>query len=186
MTLLTRELGRFAEGFALIGGLAVSVRTEPRFTRDVDLAVACTDAEAEGLVFALQTEGYRLLHVFEHDTGRMATVRLVPPRGDDNGVLVDLLFGSSGIEAEIVAAAEHLEVLPGVVLPVARVGHLIALKLLSVDGHRAKDALDLDALLHGVEPAELDLCREALDQITARGFARGRDLQAALDLRLGM
>jgi len=36
--------------FALVGGLAVSARTEPRFTRDADIAVAvASDAEAEGL-----------------------------------------------------------------------------------------------------------------------------------------
>ena len=36
---------------ARIGGLAVSVHLEPRFTRDVDLAVAAaTDAHAEALV----------------------------------------------------------------------------------------------------------------------------------------
>ena len=29
---------------ALVGGLAVSVRAEPRFTRDVDLAVVASDA----------------------------------------------------------------------------------------------------------------------------------------------
>ena len=41
--------------FAVVGGLAVSVRTEPRFTRDADLAVAlATDAEAESLIHALR------------------------------------------------------------------------------------------------------------------------------------
>jgi hypothetical protein len=30
----------------LVGGLAVSVRTEPRFTRDVDLVVAISDDHA--------------------------------------------------------------------------------------------------------------------------------------------
>jgi hypothetical protein len=32
--------------FALVGGFAVSARTEPRFTRDVDLAVAVPDDHA--------------------------------------------------------------------------------------------------------------------------------------------
>jgi hypothetical protein len=37
--------------FALIGGLAVSARVEPRFTRDLDFAVAVEgDADAEALV----------------------------------------------------------------------------------------------------------------------------------------
>jgi hypothetical protein len=39
------------QAWALVGGLAVSVRTEPRFTRDVDLAVAVfDDNEAEALI----------------------------------------------------------------------------------------------------------------------------------------
>lgn len=44
-----RSIGR---GFALVGGLAVSARTEPRLTRDTDLAVAVADdveAEADDL-----------------------------------------------------------------------------------------------------------------------------------------
>lgn len=41
---------------------------------------------------------------------------------------MDLLFASSGIEHEIVAAADPLEVLPDLTVPVARTGHLIALK----------------------------------------------------------
>lgn len=39
--------------FALVGGLGVSARTEPRFTRDADVAVAlANDAEAEALIAA--------------------------------------------------------------------------------------------------------------------------------------
>lgn len=40
------ELSRAGCPFALVGGLAVSARTEPRFTRDADLAVLVAgDAE---------------------------------------------------------------------------------------------------------------------------------------------
>ena len=46
------------QAWALVGGLAVSVRTEPRFTRDLDLAVAvANDTEAEGLVHRLHGYG---------------------------------------------------------------------------------------------------------------------------------
>jgi hypothetical protein len=38
-------------GWALVGGLAVGVHADPRFTRDVDLAIAVVnDREAEGLI----------------------------------------------------------------------------------------------------------------------------------------
>lgn len=40
-----------SQTWAIVGGLAVSVRTEPRFTRDLDLAVAVSDDQAaEALV----------------------------------------------------------------------------------------------------------------------------------------
>ncbi len=66
--------------FALVGGLAVSVRTEPRFTRAADLAVAVTsDAEAEALIATLRGLGYRIDAIVEPDAvGRLATVRLAP------------------------------------------------------------------------------------------------------------
>jgi hypothetical protein len=44
------ELGRMRRPFALVGGLAISVRGEVRFTRDVDIAVAVRDdADTEAL-----------------------------------------------------------------------------------------------------------------------------------------
>jgi hypothetical protein len=49
-----RDLAARSAACALIGGIAVSARTEPRSTRDVDLAVAVgSDAEAEGLLAVL-------------------------------------------------------------------------------------------------------------------------------------
>lgn len=62
------ELTRADAPFALVGGLAVSVRTEPRFTRDADLAVALpTDAEAEALVRTLRARGYGIETVIEQE-----------------------------------------------------------------------------------------------------------------------
>lgn len=197
LTDLASELRRFADavgagddrpGFAVIGGLAVSVRTEPRFTRDIDLAVACpADEDAEALLYALLQRGYRTAAVFEHTSGRMSTVRLVPPGGSEDGILVDLLFASSGIEAEIVADAEAIEVLPGVVLSVARIGHLLALKLLSVDERRPKDKQDLVALVAEADAGELQRCSDGIALVERRGYARGRDLHAAFSaLRASM
>ena len=48
------ELRRQKVAFAIVGGLAVSVRSRPRFTQDIDLAVAVSsDAEAEAVVLRL-------------------------------------------------------------------------------------------------------------------------------------
>ena len=45
--------------WAVVGGLAVSARTEPRFTRDVDLVIAVADDRgAEQAIHSLQRRGY--------------------------------------------------------------------------------------------------------------------------------
>ena len=51
---------------------------------------------------------------------RLATARLHAPVASP--VVVDLLFASSGIEREVTQHAELMEVLPGIVTPVAAVG----------------------------------------------------------------
>lgn len=168
--------------WALIGGLAVSALTEPRFTRDVDLAVVVDDdPDAEQLIGALRPAGFRLFAALEQeDLHRLATVRLLAPRESEDGVVVDLLFASSGIEAEIVDAARPMALFEGVTVPLPAVGHLIALKVLSETDRRLKDRQDLFALIAAADDAELARAREAVELITERGFHRGRDLPAAL------
>lgn len=188
MTVLGRALARAATAlrsidvpFALVGGLAVSARAEPRFTRDADLAVAvANDDEAEHVTCSMGSHGYSVLASIEHErTGRLATVRL-STTGHDRSTVVDLLFASTGIEPEIALAAEEITVLPGVRLPVARVGHLIATKLLARnDEHRPLDHADLIALANVATERDWDDALSAVTTITERGFNRQRDLVAA-------
>jgi len=173
----TRDLRDLNQRWALVGGLAVSARAEPRTTRDVDLVVAVDgDSQAEKLVRNLRVRGYVLVEHLEQDaTGRLATVRFIAPGEDDEGVLVDLLFASSGVEPEIVARAEELELAAGIVLPIATTGHLIALKLLARDDRlRPQDFDDLKALLREASPEDVSEAREALQLIIERGYNRGR------------
>jgi predicted nucleotidyltransferase len=177
-----RVLDSLQRSWALLGGWAVSIRTEPRFTRDVDLAVAvATDDEAQEVVRSFTAAGYQVASLVEQDAAkRLATVRL-SPREAEPGVLLDLLFASSGIEREICASAECLEILPGLTCPVARPGHLLALKVLARDDRtRPQDAADIRALLGVLDEAGLALARESLRLIAARGFDRGRNLTRAL------
>lgn len=97
------DLARLSVPFALVGGLAVSVRGEVRFTRDVDLAVDMpSDRDVEQLVRRLRAGGYEIAALVEHETrSRLATVRLL----SRSGVIVDLLAASCGLEPEIVARA---------------------------------------------------------------------------------
>jgi len=162
----------------IVGGLAVSSRCDPRFTRDVDIAVAVeTDEQAEALIHALVSHGLRMNGLVEQEAvGRLAMARL----STEDGLSVDLLIASSGIETEVVTKAETLEVVQGVLLPVARTGHLIALKLLSVAPGRETDAADLRNLAAVATEEEWNLASEAVAQIQERGFDRGRQLDSEL------
>ncbi len=54
--------------WALVGGLAISVRSVPRFTKDLDFAVAVADdSEAEDVVHRLRERGYQPVEIFEQD-----------------------------------------------------------------------------------------------------------------------
>ena len=125
-----------------VGGLAVSARAEPRTTRDVDVAISAdSDAAAEQLVFHLQGRGYVVRMLLEQEkTGRIATVRLT--RDSELSVYIDLLFASSGIEREVVAAAETLAVLEEVRVRVATRAHLIAMKVLARDDRQRPQDFD--------------------------------------------
>jgi hypothetical protein len=140
------------------------------------------DATAEALVHSLVGSGYRILASLDQEqVGRLATVRLEAPTEGPAGVVVDLLFASSGIEAEVVRDAEVLEVLPGLRVPVARRGHLLTLKLLSDSPGRPQDRVDIVALLREATPADLEEVRQLAVLISQRGYARGRDLLSSLE-----
>ena len=181
-----RALDERGLAWALVGGLAVSVRAEPRFTRDIDVAIAAPDdAEAEQVVAAFQALGFVVRLVLEQQAlGRMATVRLVAPGHGVSGVVVDLLFASAGIEAEVCCAAERLEIVPGLVVPVARAGHLIAMKVLAVSAERWQDEGDLRVLITGLAPAERARALAAVSAIEAIGANRGKPLREDLERRL--
>jgi predicted nucleotidyltransferase len=170
--------------WALVGGLAVSARAEPRTTRDVDVVIdVLGDSDAESLVLDLQASGFRVVATVEQDTvHRLATARLVAPGGTARGVVVDLLFASSGIEPEVARGAESIEVLSGLRIPVARVGHLMALKLLARDDRRRpQDLDDLRSLLREATAADLVDAKEALLTIEARGYHRERRLTESFE-----
>ena len=185
LSILTRvvaDLETAGLRFALVGGLAVSVWAEPRFTADVDFAVTVAgDEAAEAICRTLGSYGYRTISTSEHESlDRLAAARLALS-GTGIEPVVDLLFASSGIEPEIVAGAVPIEILPGVVVPVASLGHLIALKLLSEnDATRPNDGADLLALAAVCTEHDWRVSQDSITLIRDRGFHRNRDLDTAL------
>ena len=167
--------------FAIIGGVAVSIRTVERLTKDLDIAIAVqSDREAEEIVHSLSRSGYFVETLIEQDgVNRLSTVRFSfpgPPK-----ILIDLLFSSSGIEPEIVAAAEESEIFPGISGMVATIPALIALKVLSADNIiRLQDIIDLQHLIAEATDAEIAESRQLLLLIEQRGYNRDKDLQSEL------
>lgn len=177
---VVRDLDDLGLAWALVGGLAVCARAEPRPTADIDIAVAVPDeATAKARVGDLLAAGYRSKDWVVHDqTGRLATVRLLSPAAGGD-VVVDLFFASSAVEAEVVGAVEWLPVPPDLTIPVARIGHLIAVKLCWRQS--AKRDRDLRTLLKRADAVDVEDARDLIALITERGHHRGRDLGAALD-----
>lgn len=175
---LQADLRQLGLRWALIGGLAVSLRSEPRTTRDLDLVVTVTgNREALSVVRDFMSRGYRVDAIREHlELDRLVSVALVAEDPEIRGVVVDLMFASSGIEEEVVAASEMLDVLPGFPVPVATTAHLLALKTLA---GRAKDVTDFATLAQHASERDLQEAREMLELISRRpGYDRGKDLQA--------
>jgi hypothetical protein len=149
-----------------------------RFTRDVDIAVAVADdAEAESLTYELRLAGYTAVASVEHETRhRLSTVRLMSP----SGVKVDLMFASSGIEAEIVDRATQIDFEGAGSVPVANAEELLAMKVLSMTDARLQDRIDAQHLLQFTPGLDISRVREHLARITERGYAREQDLDAKL------
>lgn len=160
--------------FAVVGGLAASVRGEVRFTRDVDLAVSVRgDEEAEQVVHTFVRSGWDVVATVEQDAqARMATARL---RGSTD-VVCDLMFATTGIEAEVVAAAEPVTILSRLVVRTATAESLLAMKVLSATDKRARDLADIQAILVNSAPIDSALVEDLLRLIEERGYARGQGL----------
>ena len=162
--------------FALVGGVAVGVRADPRVTRDLDFVIpVADDADAEAIVFALQRRGFIVEAVFVRDQGRISTVRTRHPQAPD--VLVDLLLSNARIEQEIVDQASWEEVATGIHCPVAQSWHLLAMKVLA---NRKKDQPDLQGLIERSNARIFSRAVAALRLMQKRGVAPKRDLIAEL------
>lgn len=167
------DLSATQKPFALVGALAVAVRAVERTTKDIDFAVV-VDAENEALALlaSLETIGYQVqFRTRDARTAELRGATLTIASDAEQTVVVDLLFDTCGIEREIVRSAEQVEVLPGLVIPVATRGHLIAMKTLSLDdARRRQDRLHLADLLESASRADISEAREALWLMQERGF----------------
>ena len=90
-------------------------------------------------------------------------------------MFIDLLFASSGIERELAATAVRIDD-----VPVARVGHLLALKVLSESERRLQDRIDIQELGKVATAEDWQTAEAMVRLIKERGFHRGRALVTRL------
>lgn len=186
---VTSDLHQSGVAWCLVGGLGTSVYIEPRTTKDIDVVVSVSDeAQANRLKESLLSRGYTNPQVLMHTTPtRRMGWRVFIPSSRESSIPLDILVAACGIEKEIVAGATTIEILPGLSLPVASIGHLIAMKVLSQNRfERLQDRVDLMALLRSATEQDRTTVERSLGEIMQRGLAGGRDLLTELrDLEAG-
>jgi hypothetical protein len=150
----------------LIGGLAVSLRAQPRFTADVDLVIAADVDRAIKLAASLEGTSFRPF--FKDVTDVIEKAYILPLRHRSTNVKVDMAVGMSGFEQQTVARAERLKV-AGAIISVATAEDLLIMKVLA---GRPQDEQDLKGLVVAQgEQLDWDYClrvaadlAEAIDQ----------------------
>src|SRR5258708_3939410 len=84
------DLDAIGARWAVIGGLAVAFRAEPRFTKDVDVAVAVADdREAADIVHPLPIFRYALRAFVAQEVHPLATARLIRPQPGTSSAFID-------------------------------------------------------------------------------------------------
>jgi predicted nucleotidyltransferase len=151
---------------AVIGGLAVSLRGQPRMTVDVDLVMASDVEHALGLARELSTTAFDPL--FDGVEDVISAAFILPLRHRTTGVRVDLAIGMSGFERDAIARATHVHI-GETSAPVVSVEDLLVMKALA---GRPQDEQDIRGIV--------DLHGEAIDW--TRCLATAQSLGEAVDV----
>jgi hypothetical protein len=143
------EIANFLEQcevpFAVIGGIAVAVRGESRFTADVDLVLGIDLDQARELLANVEESPFRPLFTDAQEV--LETSFLLPLRHKESGIKVDLAIGMSGFEQQVIARSTDVPIASRTI-PVASAEDLIVMKLLA---GRPRDIEDIDGIVaaHG-------------------------------------
>ena len=163
-----RFLNESQVSYAMIGGLAASLRGEPRVTADVDLVLGVDVDRALELVVNLQGTPFQPLFSGVEEVVRKAFI--LPLRHTVTGVKVDMAIGLSGFERQVIARAEQTRV-ADCELALATAEDLLVMKLLA---GRPRDVQDVHGIAM-VQGERLDW-QYCLKTATALGEAVDQDL----------
>jgi hypothetical protein len=126
---------------ALIGGVAVSLTVQPRYTNDVDAVIWVDRAQWESLVGAGAAHGFhpRISNLIEFaERSRVLLLTHTP-----TAINVDISFGALPFEKETIDRAQSFP-LRGTLLRVSTPEDLVIMKAVA---HRPKDALDIGSIV---------------------------------------
>lgn len=126
---------------AVIGGLAVSIRGQPRMTVDVDI-VALTDID-RSLALASELAETPFAPLFPGVEEVVSRSFILPIRHRTTGIRVDLALGLSGFERQAVARATPVDV-GGILVPVVAAIDLLVMKALA---GRPQDEADVRTII---------------------------------------
>jgi hypothetical protein len=154
--------------YALIGGLAASLRGQPRVTADVDMVIAVDVAAALDLAATLG--GSPFMPLFDDVTEVIQRAFILPLRHRATGVKVDLAIGLSGFERQVIARA-NVEALASQSVSVATAEDLVIMKVLA---GRPQDDQDVEGMLIAqADKLDWGYCLQVAGEL---GVAIGQDL----------
>lgn len=111
---------------ALIGGAAVNVYEDPRFTKDLDLTVDADRYKISQLVESLVSFGFAVTR--NQDGNEPSGPDFVQLRRSSTGDMIDLIVAKTEFQEMVIGRASRVV---GQVLPVSTVEDLLVLKLIA-------------------------------------------------------
>ena len=163
-------LERHGVAYALVGGLAASLRGQARVTADVDMVIAADVDRALRLAVEVDASSFALLFPDVADVVQKAFI--LPLRHRQTGVKLDLAIGLSGFEQQTIQRAEIIDV-GGCPVAVASAEDLIVMKILA---SRPQDDQDVRGIvLAQSDRMDWDYC---LNMARELGEAVGQDLES--------
>ena len=126
----------------IIGGVAVSILSKPRTTKDVD-AVAWLPHHDAWPAFLLGGERHGIVPRIQDALAFALSSRVLLLRHEGSGVPIDLSMGALPFEENAVQRAVPMEV-GGLLVPLPRPEDLLVMKAVA---HRARDLVDIESIL---------------------------------------
>ena len=145
----------------IIGGVAVSIRAEPRFTDDVDAVILADDMGWERVVDSAGR--YGLVPRIDDVLKFAARSRMLLLRHEASGVDIDVSLGTLPFERQAIDRSTVVTV-GQVRLRVASPEDLVIMKALA---RRPKDFVDIDSILDAQKDLDLDRIRHHLREFSS-------------------